>query len=610
MTTEKDTTKPIPTFRGTLGRNTPRQGIRRALLLGAVLAATGVARAAAEPDAVLNEFFRNYLEASCRLSPMRATGLGDHRFDQLLDDVSEPARQRRTELTRGTLEQLPQRVEYAKVSRAGQVDYEILRDKLKLGLWLEETERPHENDPRSYTGLATACAYALLTQSTLPKETNIRNAIARIKLVPAMLAAARKNLRHPPRVRTETAIQQNTGAIAFYERELLEMIGDSPQREAVKAVAAEAAAALRQHQVFLEKELLPLSTGEWRLGKERFAQKLERVLDAGVSADQVLAEAEAALKLVHRDMLLVARQLWARYFPKQPLPPDDETGRRETIQRVIQEIGRDHGRPDELSRDARATVARLKQFIVERDILKLPEPDRCQIIEMPEFQRGNSVAFLNSAPPLDATATSIYAVSPPPKDWEAARVESFLGEYNRQMLQVLTLHEAYPGHYVQLDYANRHPSLLRRILGSGVYEEGWANYCEQMLLDQGYGDGDLALRLMQLKFYLRSVANAILDRQMHCTTMTEDEAQQFLTQQAFQGEGEARLKVIRAKLGSCQLSTYFVGRGAFMRLRQQVQREMGDKFKLGRFHEAVLEEASVPVKYLPELVRLKLKMNR
>ena len=580
------------------------------LVLGTILAAAGVAEAATDAGAGLNDFFRNYLEADFRLSPMRATRLGDHRFDQLLDDVSAATRQRRTELDRRTLEELPQRVDYAKLSRASQVDYEILRDSLQLGLWLEETERPHENDPRIYTGLATECAYALLTQSTLPKETNISNAIARIKLVPAMLAAAHENLRHPPRVRTETVIQQNAGAIAFYEREILEMVGDSPQRETVQAVAKEAAAALRQYQVFLERELLPQSTGDWRIGQERFAHKLEMVLDAGVTADQVLAEAEAAFTQVRRDMLLVGRQLWARYFPRQPLPPDDEAGRRETIQRVIQEIGRDHGRPDELSRDARATVARLKQFIAERDILKLPEPDHCQIIEMPEFQRGNSVAFLNSAPPLDAAAASIYAVSPPPKDWEAARVEGFLGEYNRQMLQVLTLHEAYPGHYVQLDYANHHPSLLRRVLGSGVFEEGWANYCEQMLLDQGYGDGDLALRLMQLKFYLRSVANAILDHKLHCTAMTEDEAQQFLTGQAFQGEGEARLKVIRAKLGSCQLSTYFVGRGAFMRLRQQVQREMGDEFNLGRFHEAVLEEASVPVKYLPELVRLRLKVNR
>jgi uncharacterized protein (DUF885 family) len=561
-------------------------------------------------DKALEAFFKQYLEEDFKLSPMRATRLGDHRFDAQLDDVSSKALARRTDLARRTLDQLPKKVAYDKLSRDGQVDFEILRDSLTLDLWLDEIERPWENDPRIYTGLATDCAYALLTQSTQPRETNIRNAIARIKLVPALLRNGRENLKRPPKVRTETAIQQNKGAIAFYETELLKLIGDSPQRGELEAVAKDAAAALRQQQGYLEEQLLPLSTSDWRIGKERFAKKLEMVLDAGVTADEVLAEAESAFEQVTRDMLFCARQLWSEYFPKEPLPPDDEAGRRQTIERVVTQIGRDHGTPQTLVKDARETVAQLKEFMTARDILRLPEPDACRIIEMPEFQRGNSVAFLEPAPPLDPMAASIYAISPPPSSWTVDRIDSFLGEYNHQMLKVLTIHEAYPGHYVQLDYANRNPSLIRKVLGSGVYAEGWANYTEQMMLDQGYGDGNLALRLMQLKFFLRSVGNAILDHKMHCTQMSDDEAFAFLTQQAFQGDGEARLKVIRAKHGSCQLSTYFVGRGAFMRLRRTVQRELGDQFNLGRYHEAVLSPGTVPVKYLPELTRARLKQPR
>jgi uncharacterized protein (DUF885 family) len=220
------------------------------------------------------------------------------------------------------------------------------------------------------------------------------------------------------------------------------------------------------------------------------------------------------------------------------------------------------------------------------------------------------MAFLNPAPPLDPRASSIYAISPPPKDWDNRRVASYLEEYNRHMLQILTIHEAYPGHYVQLEYSNRNPSLIRRVLYSGVFAEGWAVYTEQMLLDQGYGDGDLALRLNQLKFYLRAVANAILDHKMHCDGMTDDEAQKFLMERVFQSEGEAVGKVIRAKQSSCQLSTYFVGRTAFYRLRQQIERELGEQFDLGRFHEAVLDHGTLPVKYLPELVRERLKKPR
>jgi uncharacterized protein (DUF885 family) len=292
------------------------------------------------------------------------------------------------------------------------------------------------------------------------------------------------------------------------------------------------------------------------------------------------------------------------------LPPDDAAGRRDTINRVVAAVSQEHGQPEELLRDARATVDRIKRFIRENDILRLPEPDRCAVIEMPEFRRGNSLAYLDNAPPLDPHAASMYAVSPPPADWPAARVKSFLEEYNRHMLQILTIHEAYPGHYVQLEYSNRSGSLLRRVLQSGVFIEGWAVYTEQMMLDQGYGGGDLALRLMQLKFYLRAVANAILDHQLHCTEMTDEEALRFLIEEAFQSEGEARLKLIRAKQSSTQLSTYFVGRMAHYRLRQQLQRELGDRFDLGRYHEAVLAHGSVPVKYLPELVRARLAQPR
>ncbi len=210
-------------------------------------------------------------------------------------------------------------------------------------------------------------------------------------------------------------------------------------------VSREAAAALKQHLTFLEAELLPRSTSDWRIGKEHFGKKLVKVLDAGVTADEVLAEAETAFQQVHRDMLTTSRQLWSRYFPKESIPPDDEEGRRSTIDRVVRQIGLDHPTPDKLVVEAKLTVGELKQFMIDRDVLRLPEPDTCQIIEMPEFQRGNSVAFLENAPPLDTTADSIYAISPPPQSWPASRIDSFLSEYNRQMLRVLTIHEAYPG---------------------------------------------------------------------------------------------------------------------------------------------------------------------
>ena len=248
----------------------------------------------------------------------------------------------------------------------------------------------------------------------------------------------------------------------------------------------------------------------------------------------------------------------------------------------------------------------VRLFIAENKILKLPEPDHCTVVEMPEFKRGNSTAYMEAPPPLDPNATGHLAVSPPPKDWDAKKVNSYLEEYNSHMLDILTIHEGYPGHSVQLEYMNQNPSLVRRVLQSGVYIEGWAVYTEQMMLDQGYGQGDMALRLSQLKFYLRAVANTILDHKMHCSNLSDEEALRFLMEDCYQSEGEARLKIIRSKQSSCQLSTYFVGRMAHYRLRQELERELGDKFVLGRYHEAVLEPGAVPVKYLRELAGVRL----
>jgi len=576
----------------------------------AVSALVSLRSVAQEADPQLALFFRGYLDERFQLEPLTATQLGEHRFDDRLEDLSAASRAAWVAHTRVTLQALPQKVDFSRLSRAGQIDFEIFRHDLEKRVWLTENTRPFEEDPRVYGDYISDSVYSLLVQSTLPKETNLTNTIARLRRIPAVIEVAQQTLRNPPKTILETAIRQNRGAIGLYEFGLFELAGETPQLAALRAASAPVAAKLRTYQQFLEGELMGRATGDWRLGRERFAKKLELVLDAGFTADQVLADAEAEFIRVNRELYVVARQLWSRYFPGKTLPPDDEAGRRTAVAHVIAAVSQEHGKPETLVQDARATVDRIKAFIRERDILRLPEPDRCQVIEMPEFKRGNSLAYMESAPPLEPAAVSFYAVSPPLADWSADRVRSFLEEYNQHMLQILTIHEAYPGHYVQIEYSNRSPSLIRRVLQSGVFIEGWAVYTEQMMLDQGYADGDLRVRLMQLKFYLRAVANAILDYRMHCLALTDDEAMKLLTEGAFQSEGEARLKIIRAKQSSTQLSTYFVGRMAHHRLRQEIQRELGDRFELGRFHEAVIDHGSVPTKYLPELVRGRLRQPR
>ncbi|HWA97474.1 MAG TPA: DUF885 domain-containing protein, partial [Pirellulales bacterium] len=500
---------------------------------------------AAEPDQQLSEFFRDYLDGVFELRPLDATRLGDHRFDDRLDDVSPEAREQFAQLQRRTLAEMPHRIDVNGLTPDGRIDYEIFRDELSRSLWLIENTRPFEDDPRTYLEVINDCTYLLLVQSTLPRAQNIANAVARMKQIPRVVDEAKRELKNPPRVVVETALRQTRGAIAYYDVAIHSMSGgDAAERKTLRDASPPVVAALQEFARFLETELLPRASGEWRIGREKFVKKFALVTDAGVTADETLAAAEAEHDRVVRAMYALARQTWHRYFRNQSPPPDDEVGRRDTILGVLNAIGREHGTAATLVDDGRRTVDGLKEFIRRRDVLRLPDPDRCLVLEMPEFRRGNSGAYLDAALPLDPQGVSIYAISPPPDDWDEAQRQSFLEEYNRHMLDILSIHEAYPGHYVQLAYANRSPSLIRRVLQSGVYAEGWAVYSEQMMLDEGYGDGDSALRLSQLKFYLRTVVNTILDHRMHCTQMTDDEAFALLTEGAFQSAGEARLKII------------------------------------------------------------------
>ncbi len=575
-------------------------------LLGAALMTVPANAPAAQPaaeDTRLKKLFDTYLEEEFRRHPVFATQQGNHDFDDQLDDLSPNARTEYAKKDRLALKFLSEAIDFKKLSRNGQIDYEIWSHTLKYALWSAENDNRFEFDPRVYGEYISDSVFILLTQSTLPRERNVENAAKRIKHIPKIVEAAKAGLKNPPKNLTEVAIKRNLGAIGFYEKDIYEFAKETPGTEPLATPCKAAVKALKDYQTWLETELLPKSKGEWRLGKEKFAKKLELELDAGLTADEVVKIAEAEADRVEREMYYVAKQLWSKLFPGKALPPEDVAGRRTTIKSVLDELGKDHGKPETIVDDAKKTVAKIKDFIRDKKILTLPDPDTCRIIAMPEFQRGFSAAYLNPAPPLDPKANSLYAVAPPPKDWTPARQETFFREYNSAMLQILTIHEAYPGHYVQLAYSNRHPSLVRKVLWSGSFAEGWAVYTEQMMLDQGYGDGDLSLRLHQLKFYIRAVLNAILDNKMHCLSMTDAEAMELLVGRGFQTEAEAVGKIARAKQSSTQLSTYFVGRTAFYRLRQDVQRKRGDKFDLGKFHEEVLSQGTLPVKYLPELVK-------
>ncbi|HEX3988683.1 MAG TPA: DUF885 family protein, partial [Verrucomicrobiae bacterium] len=294
-------------------------------------------------DAKLNAFFQSYLDEHFRQQPLDATELGDHRFDGLLDDISPQARRGWLDLTRKTLKELPHQVNYTHLSRDGQIDFEIFQHELETDIWLTENTHPFEEDPRIYGDYINDGVYSLLSHSTLPLEVNISNCLSRMAQIPRIIEAAKATLTHPPKPILETAIRQNRGAISFYQKDIFEYAGDTRQLDKLKEASSGVAAQLEDYQKFLEGDLMSRANGEWRLGASKFKKKLELVLDSGMTADQVFADAEAEFAQVRADMFVVARQLWATYFSKTPMPPDDPEGRRETITKVINAVNQEHG---------------------------------------------------------------------------------------------------------------------------------------------------------------------------------------------------------------------------------------------------------------------------
>ncbi|MDB6163928.1 MAG: hypothetical protein JWL98_1360, partial [Xanthomonadaceae bacterium] len=262
---------------------------------------------------------------------------------------------------------------------------------------------------------------------------------------------------------------------------------------------------------------------------------------------------------------------------------------------------RDHPSRDQVVPAAKQALATATAFVRQKDLVTVPS-DPVKVVLMPEFQRGVAVAYCDSPGPLDKGLDTYFAISPIPDDWTTQQSESFLREYNSRMIHLLTIHEAMPGHYLEGAHSAQFPSTLRAVLRSGLFAEGWAVYSENMMTQAGYMDNDPLFHLVQLKFYLRTIANAILDQGVHVDHWSREQAMQLMTQQAFQQEREAAGKWVRVQLSSAQLPTYFVGVQEQFDLRHAMEAKLGDRFNAKAYHDQVLSYGAPPVRYVRELM--------
>jgi uncharacterized protein (DUF885 family) len=577
-------------------------------LLALVLTLAAAVAAAATPtaeDAKFEALGQRFLDEFGRYSPVYATALGDHRFDGDLDDLSAAGRARSTAFARDLLRQLSA-IDSKQLSRANQVDAAMLENQLRYAVWSEEKFRDWSWDPLSYTQLAGQGLYGLLAREYAPLPERLRSVTSRLEKLPLLLEQMRANLvpARVPAIHAETVVKQNPGVLSLVDELVVPNVGVLPEGDRVRLERAieRARAAVQQHQQWLEKELLPNARGEFRIGRELYDEKLALALMSPLSRQEIRARAEAEVERVRAEMYSTARQALAGREDAPPMPQSPGPAEQQAVIAAALELAYAE-RP---SRDgvvplARETLEETTAFVREKGFVTMPD-EPLEIIVMPEFQRGVAVAYCDSPGPLDKGQRTFYAVSPIPEDWQQSKVDSFLREYNDRSIANLTIHEAMPGHYLQLAHSNQYPSVLRAMLGSGPFIEGWAVYAERVMQEQGYRAGDPLMKLIQLKWYLRAVTNAIIDSAIHVDGMGRDEAMKLMTETGFQEESEAAGKWVRAQLTSAQLSTYFVGYQEHADLRRDAEARAGGRFDARKYHDQLLSYGSPPVRYARALM--------
>jgi uncharacterized protein (DUF885 family) len=556
-------------------------------------------------DQAYEQVAKRYMDEMLALDPVGASQLGDQRFDGQLNDESSAGRARLVAVARSLLADLD-RVPAARLARANQVDAHLLHHELEYTIWQTHSFRDWSWDPLTYTSLAGNSVYVLVARDFAPLPIRMTHVAARLRAWPRLFAQERAALdpTKVPAINAQTAIAQNAGLTDLIDQVIVPQVDKLPlaQRASVNQAIASARSALTAQQTWLHNTLLPQAKGDFRLGAQRYDEKLHFELDSTLSRQEIRARAESAIATKRAQMYDIARQVLAGRASAPALPPKPSAEQQQAaIEAALELAYADHPARDSVVAAARTALAQSTAFVKAHDLITL-YPDPLAVIIMPAFQQGVSLAYCDAPGPLARGQKTYFAVSPIPPAWTDLQVRSFLREYNTRAVNELTIHEAMPGHYVQLAHANRYRSPIRAVMQSNTFVEGWAMYGEQLMSEQGYMNHDPLMQLVHLKWDLRATANAILDQAVHVDGMTRDQAMHMLMHDTFQEEREAAAKWVRVQVTSTQLATYFVGFQEHLALREEARQRWGAAFNLKRYHDTALAFGSPPVRYVRELM--------
>jgi uncharacterized protein (DUF885 family) len=533
-------------------------------------------------DKLVDDYFDGYF----RFHPTRGTSAGLHQYDTMLEDYSQMSRDAEIAFLNEQRQRFGS-LDPDRLDEERRADLQLVLNNINAQLLELEAIRSWQRNPDTYSSSPTRSIFILMSRNFASPEQRLQDVIAREQKMPANFAAAKANLKDVPKIYTEIALQQVPGIIKFFQTDVplaFKSVTDPKLLADSKTSNDKVILELQHYQDFLKNDLLPISNGDFRIGTENYRKKLQYEQMVDIPLDRLLQIGYDDLHKNQAELKRVAAQIDPSKTPEQ----------------VLEQLGQDHPQPDQLLQSFRDTFNGLVEFIQQRHIITLPSQVRPIVEETPPFSRALSTASMDTPGPYEDKATEAYFnVTLPEASWPPQKAKQWMESFNRSFIVSVADHEAYPGHYTQFLWVKQAPSKVRKLIGCGSNSEGWAHYAEQMMLDEGYGNGDLKLRLGQLQGALLRDARYIVGIQLHTGKMTLDEATEFFVKEGHQTPAVAEREAKRGTSDPTYL-VYTLGKLEILKLRADYKQKMGEKFNLEQFHDEFIKQGYPPIKIIRE----------
>lgn len=538
----------------------------------------------AESNKQYSQLANEYIQFTLKSNPSNATYLGVHDYDNELEDFSKNKVQQLIKSLNDFNSRL-MNIDFKTLSIDDQIDYELIRNHIQATLLELKDIRPQEKNPDLYTSSISDSIFMLIGRDFAPLKERLKSVIAREKKIPAVLQTARDNLKNPPAIYTKIALEQLPGAILFFKEDVPKAFSGVQDKNLVNEFNKTNQAviqALSQYKIYLEKEVLANSLGDFKLGPDVYGKKLKYKEMINLPLDKLLEIGYKDLRLNQEWFKKTAREIDANRSPID----------------ILTEIAKDHPSEKELLNTYRTTLNEVKQFVMDKNIVTILSPALPVLRETPPFARALVLASIDPSGPFETKEkVAFFNVTPPESNWSLDKKEEYLKEHHINFIRSTVIHEAYPGHYIQFQEDPKLASKIRKIFPAISNFEGWAHYCEQMVLDEGFKNDNPKMRLAQLHDALLRNARVIVGIKMHTGEMSLKDATDFFVQEAYQSPAMAEREAKRGTTDPTYIN-YTLGKLEIMKLREDYKKLKGKQFSLKEFHDRFLQMGAIPIRQI------------